>query len=352
MVIHWEKNIVSERIGGRIARVECSHCGCEYFYELTRVGVGSATAYYGIGVAGASASAESQSKRNLGERLADEAELVPCPKCNWINDKLVAGFRRSQYRRLGILAAYVGFFGTIGSLIGAWIISVGPAADGALLPYFLFAGPTLFILLAVATVALRNWMRSRIQPNHDFPMAPKSLPGTPPALFRDESTGELRPANSNPQETPFTGGPIEFHFGRHQLPRVCCGCLTEDISEKGYFCQVTTTMKLEVPRCKDCKRTAKRVFWGLWLLTAAIGMLITGAVIASMKVEPGDFWPLMGLTSLFSFVIASAVASAATIPVRVTGGDESRGVVNLRFRSPAYGQLLWKHICHSNRSQS
>ena len=131
MFAYWGKHVASEHVGGRIVRVECAKCGCEYFYELTRIGTGSGTAPYGIGTASATRSAKEQSQRDLGQRLAFEAELVPCPKCNWINDDLVNGFRLGRYRRLGRVAIGVGFVGVIGSLIGAWYISIGPAVDRA-----------------------------------------------------------------------------------------------------------------------------------------------------------------------------------------------------------------------------
>src|SRR5665213_2105223 len=128
MFLFWEKRVDAEQGGGRVVRVECAKCGCEYFYELTRIGTGSRSVPYGIGVARATRSVQEQSKRDLTRRLATEAELVPCPQCNWINDDLVQGYRCGRYRSFGTLAIGIGVVGTALSLVAAWFISIGPGA--------------------------------------------------------------------------------------------------------------------------------------------------------------------------------------------------------------------------------
>lgn len=89
MILYWGKQIDAEQGGGCLVRVQCATCGCEYFYELARIGTGSRSAPYGIGVDRATDFARYHSKRDLAKRLATEAELVPCPKCNWINEELI-----------------------------------------------------------------------------------------------------------------------------------------------------------------------------------------------------------------------------------------------------------------------
>jgi hypothetical protein len=119
MLFYFNKQIHSEHVGQRVVGVVCTNCGCEYYYELARLGLGSGTAHYGIGVGAATRSAQENSRRDLAQRLVGEAELVPCPKCYWINDDLIQGYRRARYRRLGTFALGVGFFGTVISLICA-----------------------------------------------------------------------------------------------------------------------------------------------------------------------------------------------------------------------------------------
>ena len=348
MVPYWGKRVASEHVGLRLVPVKCMKCGCEYFYELSRIGIGSRTAHYWIGKASAARSAHGQSQRDLARRLALEAELVPCPKCNWINDDLVYGFRLGRYRRFGMFAFGVGFIGTVGSLIGAWFISIGPAADRAALSYFLFGGPILFILLASGMILLRNWMRCRIQPNRDFPLPPKLPTGSPPALIWDEKSGELTPVNPGHPQDCITNDWHDFQIGRHELPLLCCDCLQVTDTEHGYKRQITPTMELVIPRCADCARIAKQRFRRIWWITVALGLLIMCIVMMPLRLESAEFWIIIGVSLLISFALASFVASIMTAPVKVAGGDGSRGVIRLRFNNADYGRIVGKHINDSS----
>jgi hypothetical protein len=344
MFIYWGKRVESEHVGGRVVRVECTMCGCEYFYVMTRIGSGSGTAPYGVGVAGATRSAQEQSQRDLGQRLVLEAELVPCPKCNWINDELVQGYRLGRYRGVDTFAPAVGIVGAAGALICAWFISIGPAADRPALPYFLFGGPTLFIFLAAGMILLQNWMRSRIQPNRDFPLTPRLPPGSPPALLREPSSGVLMPAKPGHSRVSVASDWHDFQIGRHELPLLCCGCLRSPTPEHGYKCQLTATMELEIPRCEDCAGDARRAYRRIWWSTAVLGQLGAGAIVAALRLESFAFWLILGGSVLISLALASFVSSMATAPVKVAGGDRARGVVRLRFRNTDYGQVVAKQL--------
>jgi Zn finger protein HypA/HybF involved in hydrogenase expression len=70
-------------------RVECDKCGCKYAFQITRLGSGAAEAPFMIGQESAAARAEEGARKDLMDRLAVEAELVPCPECHWISDDLV-----------------------------------------------------------------------------------------------------------------------------------------------------------------------------------------------------------------------------------------------------------------------
>lgn len=344
MLFYFEKQIETVNIGGRVVGVACNKCGCEYFFELTRIGTGIGTAHYGIGTASATRSAREQSQHDLRQRLALEAELVPCPKCNWINDELVQGYRLGRYRRLGMLALGVGFFGTVGSLICAWFISIGPAIDRVALPYFLFYGPLLFVSFAIGMILLRSWMRSRIEPNRNFPLAPKLPRGSPPALLADESSGQLRPAAADESRGTVPIDWHDFQIGRHSFPPLCCGCLQIAAMEFAYKQPVSTAIDLEVPRCADCANNSKRAFRRIWWTVAAIGSLVGTGVIMPLNLESFEFWIIIVAYLLILIGLASFVASTATSPVKITIGDESRGVLRLRFRNAEYGQLVARHL--------
>jgi hypothetical protein len=347
-----QKSFTAEQVGHRIARVECSKCGCEYFYQLTRIGSGRGIAPYGVGVEGAKRSADEESQRDLDRRLRVEAELVPCPKCNWINDDLVNGYRRGQYVVLVGIAALVGLFGTLISLILAWFISRGPAADRTALPYLLIGGPTLFISLAAGLILIRTWLQSRIRPNRDFPLPPKLPPGSPPALLKNQFDGKLAPANVEHLQVSVSSDWLDFRIGRHTLPLVCCGCLQPTTMEHAFKREVTSTLQLQVPRCEACARSATRksriIFW----VTVAAGTVVAAAVSVSLQLKADEIWMLCLAflpVAILVLGIGTWAASKATDPVRVAG-DVSRGVLRLRFRNVEYARIVAKHIKDSSQA--
>ncbi|MCX7424530.1 MAG: hypothetical protein NTW96_02680 [Planctomycetia bacterium] len=335
-LLYFGKRFESARAGLCLVGIECDECGCEYFYELARIGSGGATAPYGIGKAAAARSSQQQSQRDLRKRLAYEAELVPCPKCNWINEELVHGYRLGRFRWVGILALGVGMIGTVSSLMGAWFISIGPAADRAAVPYLLFGGPLVFVSLGVAMILLRAWLRGRIQPNRDFPLAPRLPPGSPPALVMDEESGELKTARRRDAVQRGRSEWYDFQLGRDQLPCVCCDCLNSATPGHAYRRFVTAAIELEVPRCADCACRSKRTARCVWSIAAAVSLLVGGGVLLAMPLDSTGFWLLFGMWTLVSLAIASYAASSMTVPVEVRMVDRSRGILNLRFRNPEY----------------
>jgi hypothetical protein len=305
---------------------------------LTRIGKGSGTAPYGIGAARAARTAQKQAQQDLERRLACEAELVPCPKCNWLSDELVEGFRRGRYRSFVAAAAIVGICGTLFSLVIVWFLSIGPAPDRGAVRYVLIGGPLISISMSVGIVLLRLWLRSRIQPNCDFPFAPKVPPGTPPALVKDERGTLVRAVLQQPA-TAVAGDSCDFQIGRHQLPLVCCGCLRPTTTEYGY-----QTPTLIVPRCRDCARVSNWAFWCIFGIVAACGSILGCASLVPLKLESAEYWIFSFCSLAVSLCFAAFIAWKATTPVTISGGDGSRGVVRLRFRSSEYGQIVAQHL--------
>lgn len=338
MLFYHGKHVRVNYVGERLVRVECGRCGCEYFYELTRIGSGGETAPYNIGVGRAKRSAQRQAQRDLERRLSGEAELVPCPRCNWINDDLVQGYRLGWYRSFGAAAVIVGVCGTVVSMVSAWFLSIGPAPDRGAVRYVLIGGPLISISVSVGIVLLHIWLRSRIQPNRDYPFAPKVPPGTPPALVKDDD-GKLAPAVLQQPPPGHSGDSCDFQVGRHQLPLVCCGCLRPTTTEYGY-----QTPTLIVPRCKDCARFSNRAFWCIFSIVAACGTILGCASLVPLKLESAEYWIFSFCSLAVSLCFAAFIAWKATTPVTISSGDRSRGVVRLRFRNPEYGQIVAQHL--------
>ena len=193
MFIYWGKQIVSEKIGRRVVDVECDKCECQYCFVMTRIGSGTSSAPYGIGVGTATRSAEKKAQRDLTRLLERDTEPVPCPKCHWINDELVQGYRRGRFRQLGSFGIALGVLGTVVSLLIARIIWMSPPAERSALPYVLGGGLAASLLVLRRLLLLQYGLRALIRPNRNFPQAPKLPPGTPAAVFEDKSTGVLTP---------------------------------------------------------------------------------------------------------------------------------------------------------------
>jgi hypothetical protein len=351
MVFYWQKRLLAEHFGETTVRVECNNCGREYFYELRRVGAGSEVAPFFVGTGRAARTALDQSQRDLSRRLASEAELVPCPACNWINEDLVRGYRRGRFRRLTTIAFCIGFFGTAGSLIAAGYLLKGPAADQKLLPYFLYGGPALSISLAATFVLLRVGLRSLIRPNRNFPRPPKVPRGTPPALRKDPQTGKLKPANREDQIVHSTGDWQEFRLGRDEFPPICCVCGRAAQDGSAYKCDVSKVSAIEIPRCGECAKRATRKSWLIKFLIIVPTLCVTSAVAFAMGLDAIQ----ISLVTLFALIplvfLAEYVGPWATAPVRLSGRHLSRGIARLRFHNRGYAQLFANHIRDSSAAQ-
>ena len=287
--LYYGKRYEAASIGVRLVAVRCDQCGFEYFYELARIGAGSAHAPYGIGQSAAARSSTDKSQQDLGKRLSHEAELVPCPKCHWINDDMISGYRQSHYRRWATFAVGWGCVGTVASLICAWFVSLGPQADRGSLPFFLAVGPAGFLASAAAVLLLRNWLRRQIRPNDSYPSPPKLPSGAPPPLIMDPETGQLQPATQPIPTTDVNTEWIETQVGRIELPKCCCGCLSEAEPNRGYEFPLLPPVNLQVPFCTSCTRRQKRRQWLIGLATFAIATGVACGLLAATRLEKEEF---------------------------------------------------------------
>ncbi|HET6325990.1 MAG TPA: hypothetical protein VFG04_15035 [Planctomycetaceae bacterium] len=339
MFVHWAKHIHAERVGGRVVRVACARCDCEYFYKFARVGVGSGTAHYGLGVDRATRSANNQAQKDLERRLAAEAELVPCPKCHWINDQLVAGFRLGRYRNVGQAAKLIaGIAGILALVLGVSCAVAAPAS----LVYFLIVPAGLFAA-AGGLLLLRNGLRNRIQPNRDHPSPPQLPPGSPPALVLDPESGQLVTAKQG-ESLDVSHEWVDFQVGRQSWPLVCCDCLQPGTLERGHRMMVTNTMKLTIPRCEGCAHSARRDFRRIWWNVATIGILVTAAIVIPLNLDWAEFWIVSGVLLLIAFGIGVFVARKKTAPAKIADRDRSRAVVRLQFRNADYTRVVAQHL--------
>ncbi len=342
MIPYFSSRFEASQAGSRLASVECEQCKCQYFYELTCIGTGTATAPYGLGGTSDETSSQLQAAAELQERLTWEAELVACPQCHWINNELVEGYRQGRYRWAAPLAAGIAFFGTVAALISAAYLWFGPAVDLGALPYVLIGGPGISVAIGVAIVLVRNFLRSRIRPNRNFPAPPKVSPGVPPALLLDEATQTLKPVD---QDVASNLGECEWHdfqIGRHQLPQCCCQCMNEASEEHVWKRPVTVAVELELPRCGECRGKSRSEYLRAWVVGVAVSLGIGIGALLMSGLEDDFFWILAVCHVLVSLGIAAFYASARSAPARLRIVDHSRGILQLRFRNAAYRpETVW-----------
>jgi hypothetical protein len=339
MFIYHGKTFESAHAAGYVVGVVCEQCDTTYYYELARIGTGAQTAPYGIGKTKAAQQAHTQSEADLEQRLAGEAELVPCPKCHWISDSLVQGYRLGRYRFVGKLAFTLGFAGSLLSLVVAWYIHIGSPLERWRLPYVLIGGPVIFSALGVSLLLLRSFLRSRIQPNLGSSQESRLPLGTPPALLLDEATQTLRPANP---PSASEEGYLDVQVGRARLPACCCECLQADTADHAYAVQVTRLVQLNIPRCTACIGKSDRAWRRIALAFTGLGLLVGGAMVLLMVLAAVQTYIIV-VSSLVLFgafaTLSSVVAARRNAPVTVLARDRARGVVRLQFRNPSYTQM-------------
>ena len=331
-------------IGARDVEVVCDRCGCHYHYRLARFGSGAASAPYRRNRNYAQKAAKQASRKDLEHRLEEEAELVPCPGCLWISEVLITGYRRGLYRRWSQLASFVGVFGTACSLTGAWLISTDPTISRATFVLILLGGPALSITIAGLILLVRKGLRARIQPNQDYPSPPRLPHGTPPALVKDPSTGELKPAAprvSLDGETETEG--ITFQVGRTELPPVCCECLAPAEYQSTYRYALRSSLKVIIPLCARCSRR-----WSIRMgIAGAIGLALAAAigwpVLSALELEEAVFLLLLSGTVMTAAVLCAKVASWLVRPVRARVLDARRGVIRLTFHNRDYVNQVATH---------
>lgn len=320
--------------------MQCEKCGCEYYFVLSRIGTATGTAHYGLGQAAAVSDARTRSSEQVTKRLTDEAELVPCPQCHWINSELVDGFRRGRFRNWGAIAIGAAILAMAISLIIAWFIHIGPEADRGGLPYFLVYAPLAIVASAGSVFALRWWLRQRIQPNRDFPLPPKLPRGTPPPLMLDKATGELVAVSPAEPRHRTKTHEVEMQIGRQSFPMICCLCLRSCTSDHAFEVPVLPGVQLRLPRCIDCAAGAKQRKWRIGLAITTATLVLTAGLLFALQLEQEEFWIFLVVSLLLAPALGAFIGHSATLPATVKVIDASRGILRLRFRNPDFTQHL------------
>lgn len=335
MPLIYNKHFTATVVGGRFVELACDKCRCEFAYELIRVGKGEADALFGVRQISATKAAVERSQQSLNERLAVEAELVPCPKCRWVNEGLIEGYRLGRYRKL--LSTAVGFaIVAIGvSLIAVWFLAIGPEQDRGAIPYVLAGSVGGGAALVIAAWALSNWLRGQIQPNANYPSPPQLPSGTPRVYLKDADTGEYRLV---PSDLPTEGhgrSTITLQLGTWSATTRCCSCLEETPEEQRITVPALASKSLHFPYCSGC--AVRRL--GRSFVLGSVAFLLLLPIAAWLSWLAGgrdDFAWIFGLSALACLAAGAVVGHLKTVPVTCRVVDEGRGVVRLWFRNPEF----------------
>ncbi|MDB5346972.1 MAG: hypothetical protein JWP89_5349 [Schlesneria sp.] len=330
MTLYFNVTTLAATVQSKIVPVTCEKCGCDYYYEMTRFGAGVNVAHFGFS---AGLSAGRQAKTEANKRLSHDAELVPCPTCNWINDDLIQRYRNARFRYLDILAISLAVVGCAGALIWALVVYGTPAADRTTIPYIIGGGWSVGILSALALLLLQARFKRQLQPNRLYPQAPSVPVGTPPALLMDEHKELVlaRPdAKMNASDAP--AGSFDFFLGRHAFPNICCLCLKAPDSRSAINVDVAQGTNFEIPRCVRCCHVAlvNKIIRGL--IATSIAFLVPAAILFQLSAE-AELWIVCGASAI---AIGWTIAEFAGRPVPSKAIDSSRGIMRLFNLHPEF----------------
>ncbi len=335
MFYHGERFDVS-LIGHRVVGQACEQCGREYCYELARIGSGSSWSHYGYKRDHARAKARLRAELDLEKRLSEESELVPCPKCEWISENLISGYRRGRCRWTTPLAIrVVGLGGLVLSILAFGLALGGPLKDVVV---YIIGVALVSGVLAAAILLIRPVLRSRIQPNRDFPYPPNLPRCTPQALVWNSTAGAFEPTKPPSTERPRPDGWIEIQIGRERVPGVdCCRCLARAGPDSAYQAQLGRGLALDFPQCPECARVSLGRIRASGLVAAGAAGVLGIPALGFFTFGSYHHYVLAAcVVMIFPAIIAGCTVLRLTAPVRVKFVDRSRGVVRIRFRNAEY----------------
>ena len=357
MFIYVGKNFTATAEGRKLEEVHCDKCRTRFFYELVRVGTGTGTAPYYIGQDAAARRAEAAAQKAVAKRLAREAEMVPCPKCHWVNEALVARYRKRKYRQGTVLAVALAIAGVVGGVIVSAVLG-DSHRHGPTLPTTAMAAVAGGGLAAAALVLLvRRMMRLRIDPNSSYPRRPSLPVGTPPPLVEttDPRTGQAVlapvPVTADGGGGPGTrGGGAEwavFRPGQVVLPPVCCVCLAGAATVYKPPMKVSENSDIEVPLCAVCAGRIRARWWLTALAVTGAALSAAGlvALLLPRGVDETGRWIAFTVIGLFATLIGAAVVPARLCrPYRYGIIDADRGIARFAAQNPRYTDLLVQQV--------
>lgn len=111
--------------------VHCEGCGAHFAYRMTREAEGTGSSMLFLDNDGAKQRASDEASAAVRQKLRDEADNIPCPRCGVYQPEMVVRLKSEHHgylRVIGIIAIIVGalaaFCGAL-SLLGVSAVGVG-----------------------------------------------------------------------------------------------------------------------------------------------------------------------------------------------------------------------------------
>ena len=345
-MLYFAHTIESLASGKRLVEVECEKCKSRYFYELARQALGAAASPYLLFRASATDRSVAGAQRRLAKRLSTEADLVPCPKCHWINNDLIKGYRRGVWPYVGMPIYILLVTGVLFLIMST---DVGESARRAVQIWTI-----IFFMAPVGILGAKFLLRRSINPNAAFPRPPVVPPGTPPALVERRDSNGARVLVPVPNEdAQASRGRAIFRVGQIKFPEMCCVCLEEATTSYSSPFKINHRSGFPAPLCDKCSAGAK-LKW--WLVAPVIFLIVAGCCLLLPRLIPGidpDGGLVIGaIVGLFASLYAVAILpDLLARPFGYGKVDRSRGVCWFSARNPTYTQMVIDLAAASDRKR-
>lgn len=345
VLAHAIKHTRATTAGHRLKHVVCDQCNTEYWYFLSRFGAGEASSFIFSSDTAAAGRALEAARGNLVHRLDREAELVPCPHCHWISESLVSFARRRKYRFAWVISLVL----LIAAGLAFFIVSTvaesnprTPSNDPTILAWEVAGG---FVAGAIAVFPIRSWLRSRINPNRNFPDPPSVAPGTPPAMLAvEDQSGDLR---LDLVDIEYLSNWTSDKWailrpGQLVFPPICCFCMNSTSEVYKPLLKVNEKSDgLPVPFCTACKRTFRPIWLLAALLTVAGACALGAAAFYIPGIDETGHWIVGTAIAFFGGLIGVfVVPNRLCRPFRHGMIDVDRGIMKFAARNEQFTQLL------------
>ena len=317
----------------------CEKCGCAYFYELTRFGTGSTEAAYGV-LELSHLTARQQAETEARHHLLNDAELVPCPACQWVNEDLVTRFRIARTAGWAALTTEVILAGAALTLLATLVGYFHAGLSWGLIVYMTVPGILVTAMVVAMIKAMQKWIERGIQPNCADPDG-RSLPfGTPSALVRNEQ-GQLVPAIRDSSDDRSYGEckTMALQLGRQLLDGSrCCLCMDDASPMSSVTIRPIAGFEIRMGLCWRCGLRHSLfsgakwvgagliVFAAMTLLAFQLGIREEGNIVVNL---------------LFSLAVSLIVWLCVRYPIGVKVMDATRGVLRLYYRNPKFPDLVY-----------